>query len=185
MVVSASAVYKRFPGAHANLSALAPRDGLDRLSTCEDLGPGTKLLCALPRLRELAYSRRVGSRRGHGGGITGRDDAGAFAVLLDDDLRYRPWALSWLERAITDDTARQRHAYSYDVYTITADGRAVTGGLYPGLLVGAGHALYAIRISMLDGLEDFFQCVRSLEPRERCLPPSLITIPLLWGPPKS
>ena len=43
----------------------------------------------------------------------GKDDA--FAVLLDDDLRYRAWALSWLESAILTDARRERHAYSYDV----------------------------------------------------------------------
>jgi hypothetical protein len=52
--------------------------------------------CALPRLREL--SKRTSST----------DDG--FVVLLDDDLRYRAWALTWLERAITDDETRARHA---------------------------------------------------------------------------
>jgi len=92
-------------------------------------------------------------------------DGNSFAVLLDDDLRYKPWALEWLERAITDDVTSERHAYSYDVYTMTEGGRAVTGGLYPGLLVGAGHALFAIRVSKLDGIEAFFRCVHALEPR--------------------
>ena len=150
VIVSASSYYKRFPNQHVNLSALAPRDGLERFNACEDAGPGTKLLCALPRLRELATASG------------GRD---AFAVLLDDDLRYRSWALQWLARAIDDDPTSARHAYSYDVYTITAEGRAVTGGLHPGLLVGAGHALFAMRISELAGLDDFFACVRALEPR--------------------
>lgn len=151
VVVSASSVYKRFPSQHVNLTALAKREKLETLNACADAGPGTKLLCALPRLRELAAATGAPSD--------------AFAVLLDDDLRYRPWALQWLERAINDDTSRVRHAYSYDVYTITPEGRAVTGGLYRGLLVGAGHALYAMRVSELDGVEDFFGCVRALEPR--------------------
>ena len=161
VILSASAVYKRFPGQIANLSALdltshahvygeaAMNMRVERLNTCEDNGPGTKLLCALPRLRAIASGYAEDT----------------FAVLLDDDLKYKPWALQWLERAITDDPNKARHAYSYDVYTITPEGRAVTGGLYKGLLVGAGHALFALRLSKLEGIEDFFTCVRKLEPR--------------------
>ena len=188
VIVSASAVYKRFPTAgKIKFSNLAPRSQLETLTACEDNGPGTKLLCALPRLRELARGQPSGGGDGSGGASGGGGSVGedgsrggggdgrpgtqllegsnGFAVLLDDDLRYKPWALEWLERAIQDDPGRTRHAYSYDVYTITPEGRAVTGGLYPGLLVGAGHAMFAIRVSLLDGVEDFFACVRKLEPR--------------------
>ena len=185
VLVSAAGTYRRFPGARVNLSAtLSARDGLvERLDGCEDAGPGTKLLCALPRLRALARSRSEGGGSGsggsgggggdgNGGGNSGGGGSGllragsdTFAVLMDDDLKYKPWALQWVERAIRDDPGRTRHAYSYDVYTITSEGRAVIGGLYPGLLVGAGHALFAIRLSLLDGLEEFAACVRKLEPR--------------------
>ena len=209
VLVSAAATYRRFPGARVNLSAtLGARDGLvERLDGCNDDGPGTKLLCALPRLRTLAGMRSQdggasggggssgGKSGGSGGGSGGGSDGGsgggsdggsgggsggggsdsgsgllragsdAFAVLMDDDLRYKTWALQWVERAIRDDPGRTRHAYSFDVYTITPEGRAVTGGLYPGLLVGAGHALFAIRVSLLGGIEDFAACVRRLEPR--------------------
>jgi len=149
VIVSAAKQYSRFPSQTVDFTSLADREGLEKLSTCEDLGPGTKLLCALPRLRQLAHG----------------SSGAAFAVLLDDDLAYRKWALESLAAALEDDTASVRHAYSFDVYTLTDDGHAVTGALHKGLLVGAGHALFAIRISLLDGVEDFFACVRSLEPR--------------------
>lgn len=176
VLVSAAARYKRFPGASVNLSVtLGPRGGMvERLEGCADLGPGTKLLCALPRLRAIASRIGDSSGGGGGGGDSGseaarrgllREGSDGFAVLLDDDLKYKTWALEWLERAIRDDPGRTRHAYSFDVYTITPEGRAVIGGLYPGLLVGAGHALFAIRISLLEGFEDFAACVHELEPR--------------------
>lgn len=70
----------------------------------------------------------------------------------------------------------------YDVYTLTEAGHAVAGGLYPGLLVGAGHALFAFEIALLDGIEPFFRCVCALEPRAtyhdvRPLPPDCHTLP--------
>lgn len=160
LIVSASDRYKRFGDANVDLASLRADDGLHpnlfetrlkRLSSCEDLGPGTKLLCALPVLRSLAAAEPDGRR--------------AFVVLLDDDLRYRRFALQWLELAIQSDGRGERRALSYDVYTLTPEGHAVLGGLYPGLLVGAGHALFAFEVRLLDGIEAFFQCVRALEPR--------------------
>jgi len=160
LIVSASERYKRFGDANVDLASLRADDGLHpnlfetrlkRLSSCEDLGPGTKLLCALPVLRSLAAAEPDGRR--------------AFVVLLDDDLRYRRFALQWLELAIQSDGRGERRALSYDVYTLTPEGHAVLGGLYPGLLVGAGHALFAFEVRLLDGIEAFFQCVRALEPR--------------------
>jgi hypothetical protein len=156
LVVSAAARYRRFADASVDLSTLGAREGLQLISACDDHGPGTKLLCALPRLRQLA-ARHSGAS----GGASSR----AFAVLLDDDLRYKPWALDYLEGVIREDANGERHAYSYDVYTLTPGGHAVVGGLYRGLLVGAGHALFAMRLSLLDGIEDFFDCVHALEPR--------------------
>ena len=160
LLVSASDRYKRFGDANVDLASLRADDGLHpnlfetrlkRLSSCEDQGPGTKLLCALPMLRSLAAAEPDGRR--------------AFVVLLDDDLRYRRFALEWLELAIQSDGRAERRALSYDVYTLTPEGHAVLGGLYPGLLVGAGHALFAFEVRLLDGIEAFFQCVRALEPR--------------------
>ena len=174
---------------------------------CErDDGPGTKLLCALSRLRELAAHAELA-----------RGPAPTFVAVVDDDLRYNPWVLELLAQAVRNDTelggghGGARHSYSYDVYTLTRDGRAVTGGMcpatscplpfalcmydlsvsshlcmhaltpapahsfdrcptcgigmYPGLLVGSGHSLFAFRLSSLDGIEDFFSCLRGLEPR--------------------
>ena len=90
----------------------------------------------------------------------------AWVVLADDDQRYRPWGLQILERAITDDESGARLAYSYDTYTLTPDGVAVLGGSRP--LPWSGHALFAIRVDLLDGFEAFSACVAqpaSLVPR--------------------
>ena len=117
--------------------------------TCErDDGPGTKVLCALERARQYAKSA-----------------SNAFLTLVDDDLAYQPWALQVLDQAIRSDLYSARHAYAFDVHSLTSTGRAVTAGLYPSLLVGAGHAMFAIRLSLLDGLPAFYSCLRSYEPR--------------------
>ena len=124
VIVSAAAHYKRFGNKHADLTSLAPHAtshgvNLETNSTCEDLGPGTKLICPLPRLRQLHKAHEEEVFRA--GGRPRR----AFAVLLDDDLRYKPWALSFLDNAIRADPGGERRAYSYDVYTLTPDGHAV------------------------------------------------------------
>ena len=78
VLVSASRKYARFPGPIPDLSSILPSNHkLVETITCEvDMGPATKLLCALPRLRELTKSSA-------GAGS-------AWAVLMDDDLRYWP-----------------------------------------------------------------------------------------------
>ena len=127
------------------------------------MGPATKLLCALPRLRELTKSSA-------GAGS-------AWAVLMDDDLRYRPWALALLERAIQQldvKTGRAPNgmevgALSFDTYSIDEGGTAHPGHHLQGegMLVGAGARVLALRLDngLLDGIEDYYQCLKALEPR--------------------
>lgn len=173
ILLSTCARYTRFPGAQqVTLPTLLMRHGsLEHLDRCDDHGPGTKLLCALPRLRLLAsaFGRRGGAAEQEQGGVPPSPAPGAssssWVVLADDDQRYRPWGLQYLERAIMDDADGARLAYSYDTYTLDPDGHAVMGGVTPGLLVGSGHALLAVRVDMLDGFEAFSACVREAEPR--------------------
>jgi hypothetical protein len=157
IIVSAAVAFTRLTqvgeGARMDFAALSERTGSDVevLKCPHDHGPGTKLLCALPRLRQLAAQS--------GGSLQS-----SFVALVDDDLVYRRWALTLLELAIRDDMHAERHAYSYDVYTLTGDGRSVTAAQYPGLLVGSGHSLFAFRLSLLEGVEEFYECLHALEP---------------------
>jgi hypothetical protein len=159
ILLSAARTFERARTAGSSGGGVAPElipsgasDALEVLHCARDDGPGTKLLCALPRLRELAAGLSAAAARS------------AFVALVDDDLVYRSWVLRLLERAVSDDARAERSAYSYDVYTLTGDGRAVTAAQYPGLLVGSGHSLLALRLSLLDGIEDFFACLQRLEP---------------------
>lgn len=157
MLISAAAAFNLTSQLSALLQPPARRPtkpdsaAVEVLSCADDNGPGTKLLCALARLRSHA-----------GADAGGRH--GVWVALADDDLRYKPWVLRLLEAAIREDARSERHAYAFDVYTMTRDGRAVTAGMWPGLLVGSGHAVHALRLSLLDGIEAFFECVRALEP---------------------
>ena len=196
VIVSAAAQYKRFGNASVDLSRLThPSPRLERLSHCEDRGPGTKLLCALPRLRQLLvessdYNSEPGSttrrgmsararsagrardadprqqpepRQGAGGGrrerlhsvmgrlpsppvpadgttgpsapdrlqqsVSSRVNLGggrerrrapvgerAFAVLLDDDLKYKRCACIELHAFITRNVACIHHACMLPIY---------------------------------------------------------------------
>ena len=120
---------------------------------CEnDDGPGTKLLCPLRRLRALASET---------------SDRPMYVLLADDDVTYRSWVLERLDAALTPSQAENTPpaVLAFDVYTLTDVGKAVTGGMHPGLLVSSGHAVVAIRIDLLEGIEAYFKCVVSLEPR--------------------
>ena len=168
VLVSASKRYTRFDGPIPKLEeVLPPRDGLERITCDEDLGPATKLLCALPKMRELArkWRQSIRKRDGNGEGVDGRGTA--WAVLMDDDQKYKPWALRLLEKAIRADATGERVALSFDTYTIRHDGVAIPGGatIASGLLVGAGARVFALRLDALEGIEAYFSCLRRIEPR--------------------
>ena len=80
VIVSASKSYTRFDGAVPLLEDVLPaRDGLDRIMCDADFGPATKLLCALPRMRELAAKAKAKDMRS---GVAARGHA--WAVLVDE-----------------------------------------------------------------------------------------------------
>ena len=199
VIISAPHSFHRFPNARMNYSLflrepVALLEGLRLfLGECEDAGPGTKLLCPLPRL--LAEHDSLARR------------SGAWIVLIDDDViykvcaspaisrrapplpsrrlpdsltfsqqpnllmmpsthLYKEWALAVLERAILNQP--QRQAFSFDTFTLAdADGRAVVAGSAEGLHVGQGHAMLAMRLDALDAasLVRFYRCLLDAEPR--------------------
>ena len=59
---------------------------LERIACDADYGAGTKLLCALPRVRELSQSALYAATT-------------PYVVLVDDDWMYRPWTLRRVEQA--------------------------------------------------------------------------------------
>ena len=246
ILVSAARHYRRFNGSAAAdlarlnaslLTAAAASAAQDKrnhsaapsvpeveIILCDrDDGPGTKLLCALDRLRALAAEPPPS----HRGAWASDRRAPLYAVIADDDVTYKPWVFERLNAAISSlsapldaaaiDTASSStahssaaHAYAaqassrasssaassaadasvvaFDTFTLTDIGRAVTGGMSPGLLVSSGHAVVAIRIDALDpplttaphappsdspsavreplwDVSAFYRCVAALEPR--------------------
>ena len=212
ILVSAPVIFDRLPGTSANSSIarltawLQHRDKqpgaaalpIVEVLTCpRDDGPGTKLLCALPRLSALAAAPPPSAEFDHATPARGP----LYVVLADDDLVYRPWAVQRLHAAATEpsadvdaqastigsrDSGSHHHhpaVIAYDVYTLMDVGRAVTGGMHPGLLVASGHALVAVRVDVLGrlqrmhggdsssssdavgGVEAFYRCVVAHEPR--------------------
>ena len=138
---------------NASLHGQEPAQPAVETMECEnDDGPGTKLLCPLRRLRALASET---------------SDRPMYVLLADDDVTYRSWVLERLDAALTPSQAENTPpaVLAFDVYTLTDVGKAVTGGMHPGLLVSSGHAVVAIRLDVLEGIEAYFKCVVSLEPR--------------------
>ena len=84
LVVAPRNYSNRFAGSSVNISAILPRHPLIEARYCAtDSGPGTKLLCALPRA--LALCGAIPS---------------CWLVLADDDRTYKDWALQELEAAM-------------------------------------------------------------------------------------
>lgn len=154
ILVSAARFFSRLNLSFASLSFQPTGPGTEIIRCDVDDGPGTKLLCALPRIRTLAAE----ATRQHG-------PAPTFVALVDDDIRYRPWATGVLDLAIRSDAAATRAAFAYDTYTLMRDGRQVTAAMYPGLLVGSGASMYALRLSRLAKVRQFYHCLKAIEPR--------------------
>jgi hypothetical protein len=156
ILVSAPRQFTRFPGQTANLSLVKAqlRRSNDRsaelaLSLLEthvcdhDDGPGTKLLCVLERLRNLAHMQPLG--------IT------SVAVLADDDREYKPTALHLLERAMHHSPIGA-YAFSYSTYTLP--GTPIT--------IGQGADLFAMPVSALatrGAMRTYYSLCRSVDER--------------------
>jgi hypothetical protein len=185
LLVSVPSVFRRFPNATVNVSALRSAFISDQemasagsrtagrlqflLGRCDDTGPGTKLLCPLPML--LAEQAAPHGRHGAKGART------PWVVLVDDDVVYKEWALAVLERAIMNHSTGCG-AFSFDTFTLNNEGRQVVAGSAEGLHVGQGHAMFALRLDALQAaravaagergardLASFYRCLLGAEPR--------------------
>ena len=175
ILVVAPKLFVRFPNQTVNLASVLSKIngvGMARVMTryCEaDFGPGSKLLCALPTLRELA----AGAHRRWA------------LVLADDDKKYKPWALDGLERMMAW-LPLNRHAYSYETWNIWIRSKGVVialsgqkvlpGAAAPLLRLGQGADMLAVPATALlssadslqrSGPHDFFACVDAIDARIR------------------
>ena len=85
--------YTRWPLIEPNLTLVHSHPLLEIRRCPMDDGPGTKSLCALPRLAELL-------RSSGDGGETHSGPSNAILVLADDDREYKPGALALMADAI-------------------------------------------------------------------------------------
>ena len=92
--------FARWPGATVNLSLVAPHPALEVVRCEDDWGPGTKLLCALPRVMDLLGMRPASKTLGGARYRAAVALSGAYLVLADDDREYRSRSLALLEAAI-------------------------------------------------------------------------------------
>jgi len=137
-------VFARWPGLDVNASLIKSSNRLLEVRMCDrDDGPGTKLLCALPRILELSE--------------TGGHIARSRIVLADDDREYRPTALSLIASAVE---AVPVHAYSFARYELPDSGK---------LGVGQGADLFAIPIAPLAQfhVRAFFEAALRIDDRFR------------------
>lgn len=155
ILLSAPKAFTRFPGTVANLSLVraqlhSQHDVLALLETltCEhDEGPGTKLLCALPRALDLAARLPPGAGE-------------PIIVLADDDRVYMPGALQLMALAAVAKGAPPTSALalSYFVYRLTPSNASI----------GQGADLFAISLAALgtpEGVRAYFHMAMAVDSR--------------------
>lgn len=139
--------FRRWPGLTANITRIQ-HHALLEVHTCDqDDGPGTKLLCALPRAAELWR-----------GELAAKGTLAAL-VLADDDREYKPTALSLMAAAFRDSAGSER-AFTFLRYELPGSG---------GLQIGQGADLFAVPLAPLLRLDVklFFEVACSVDERFR------------------
>jgi hypothetical protein len=145
VLVVAPRTFLRFPNKTVDLERIRKPFNDTRLETqlCDtDNGPGTKLLCALPRLREVVAA-------------SDPSDAEWALVVVDDDKQYRGWSLRGFSDAMRV-LPLPWHAFSYVAFTVPVPALPSTP-----LRMLQGADMFAMPASQLfagDGIAHFFEC---------------------------
>ena len=174
---------------HVNLSSLRTAPGLETHVCERDDGPGTKLLCALPRVLALARGALDHS----------------WIVVGDDDRVYNNWALARLQQHICKTSTSSAGPRAFSFYTKGAWFPHARGDCFgpcvcttrppdcrkhccfsrmylrsrdevsrlswlssqtaPDLVLGQGADLFAIPLRQLQEVRSFFDCAVALETR--------------------
>jgi hypothetical protein len=161
--------YRRWPSLSANVSRVHAHPLLETIRCERDDGPGTKVLCALPRVLELLDSSAAGEdgvpsymyhakgQRAHphahrrvSGGTAG--SGSAALVLADDDREYQSHALSLIASSAVPlhetSASSGARALSFLTYRLSNSGgyEPRSGVLVSNLTVGQGADLFALPI---------------------------------------
>ena len=153
VLVVAPRVFLRFPGKTVNLEKIKsdfPNE--TRLETrycAADYGPGSKTLCALPRLREVVAAADP-------------SDANWALVVVDDDKQYRGWSLGGLFDAMRA-LPLQWHAFGYSAHEVQVPGMST-------LRMLQGCDMFAMPASQIlagAAIDRFFECALRQSPAYR------------------
>ena len=152
LLLGAPSAFDRFPNATLDLDAVreqifacrrtkiscppaSARAAVETLRCATDDGPGTKLLCTLPRALQLAA--RAASRI-------------SFVVLADDDRIYKPHALQVIETLLLAAAARGARPAGYSFYTFPCNLQYSKKAPNPGTVrCGQGADLLALPLDAL------------------------------------
>ena len=119
-------VFSRWPTLTANVSLVGePHPRLEIRRCDRDDGPGTKTLCALPRVLELlAQSRHANHDNNKKPNHLHAHPPHAALILADDDRQYRPTALALMRDAFLRQRPPLSRALSFQAYTLPLSGRS-------------------------------------------------------------
>ena len=153
--------FLRWPGLSPNVSLIPDHPLLEVLRCARDDGPGTKILCALPRIAELSRSRLL-NERDRGRRVADEAAGPAAVVLADDDREYKASALSLLASCLM----RAQNAYSFTAYELPG---SADGPQRAPAIVGQGADLFAIPLHRLlpHNVRGFFELACSVDDRFR------------------